>query len=91
MKVLNLKGNKEEVEEGRKGRKESIGLFLLVVSRFLSLLKVILLFHSFIGAANDFYDLIHTEKNKNAFTKWKTKGNSDLGGCTTFTIDNSCV
>lgn len=74
MKVLNLKGNKEEVEEGRKGRKESIELFLLAISRFLLLLKVILSFHSFIGAANDFYDLIHTEKNKKCIYQVENEG-----------------
>lgn len=62
MKALKLKCNQQELEEGRKGRKES-ELFLLVVSRFLSALKVILPFHSFIGAVNAFYDLMHTEKN----------------------------
>lgn len=63
MKALNLKCNKQEVEGGRKGRKESIELFLFVVSRFLSALKIILPFHSFMGAVNAFCDLMHTEKN----------------------------
>lgn len=57
MEALNFKCNKQEMEEGTKGRKEPIDLFLVVVSTFLSAT------HSFTGTVNAYYALVHVDKN----------------------------